>query len=394
MVVKSELKSVDDVRLYVQNILSNYPSDMDVQIENNNIIPEHIIHDMGHAGLYGISIPTTYGGLGCNHLSRFIAIEEASYFSGALGGALQSAILGTAMVQQCGSEQQKKKWLPRFASGEDIISICITEQGSGSHILGMETTGTKANENLILNGKKCWIANSHIATVHGVIFRTAPPSKGLTAVLVENTCLGVRPGVANDNTGLRGFNIGELIFDNCIVAINNMIGRNGDGIAIAHQAITTYGKPNLTAVALGVHRRILHETIYYAKNRTIYNRPMTALESVRLKIGEIYTNYRTAKLHAYNAMQKLDSDGHADSEIMLAKLIGTELAFKSAKYAMDVFGARGTSRNAKIERLLRDSLMLFPPAATSDIHRKRLAEIALGEYVPTAKIPTFEELEA
>lgn len=150
---------------------------------------------------------------------------------------------------------------------------------------------------------------------------------------------------------------------------------------IAHRSIACYGKPNLSAVALGVHHKVFELTREYAKQRSIYGRPLAALEITELGIGKIYTNLSLARLAAYRAMAVLDRNRDADEEIILAKNVSTELALESAKAAMDIFGARGTSRAMRIERFLCDILMVFPPAGTSDIHRKRIAEIALGRYV-------------
>ena len=357
------------------------------QIEADEDIPMEVIRRMGALGWHGIAIPREYGGRGAGHLARFLAIEEAARISGAMGGALQSAILGTAMVQYFGSEAQKRHWLPRFADGTDIISICVTEPSSGSHILGMKTQAVRDGDHYVLDGVKCWIANSHLATVHGVIARTGNGSDGLSAFLVEADRPGVRPGVANDSTGLRGFNIGEVIFEKCRIPAANRIALEGMGLQIAHRSITCYGKPNLTAVALGVHQSLFETTRDYAEERTIYGHPLSDLESAKTTLGEIYTNLSMARQAAYWAMHVLDLQGNADEEIILAKLVGTEWAFESAKKAMDIFAARGTSRAMRVERFLRDVLMVFPPAGTSDVHRKRMAEIALGRYVHSSSEP-------
>ena len=369
----------EEIRKYAQEYFAATRD----QIEEEESIPSVIYQRMAQLGWYGVAIPRSHQGMEAGHLARFLAIEEVSRVSGAIGGALQSAILGTAMVQYYGSQEQQDQWLPRFARGDDVISICITEQGSGSHILGMNACARIEGDEYVLNGTKCWIANSHIATVHGVLARTGDDSTGLSAFLVEADRPGVRPGLANDNTGLRGFNVGEVVFENCRIPLGNRIGAEGMGLEIAHRSITCYGKSNLTAVALGIHQALLDATLAYVRERSIYGKPLSELESVRVKLGSIYRNVTLARQAAYWAMHQLDACGVADESIILAKLAGTEWAFESAKLAMDIFAARGTSRSKGVERFVRDLLMVFPPAGTSDIHMKRLAEIALGDYVPT-----------
>lgn len=353
-------------------------------IEIDEIIPGNIIHEMANLGWYGISIPKKYGGREEGHLARIIAIEEAAKISGAIGGMLQSAILGTAIFQYFGAKKQKEKWLPRLSDGSSIASICVTEELSGSHILGMKTTARKDKGYYILNGAKCWIENSHLATVHGVLARTGEGKNGLSAFIVEADRPGVTLGKVHDSTGLKGFNIGEVFFENCRVPADNIMGEEGQGLQIAHRSITCYGKSNLAAVALGIHQAIFETTIDYVKNRTIYNFPLSQLESARVRIGKIYANLCLSRNAIYWAMHLLDHLGEADKEIILAKLIGSELAFESAKGAMDIYAARGTSRSMMVERFLRDTLMVFPPAGTSDINQRRLAEIALGQYVYTS----------
>lgn len=355
------------------------------EIERNAELPSEIYAYMAEAGWYGVSIPRSYAGRDDGHLARVLMIEEASRACGAVGGALQSAILGTAMIQYFGNATQKQVWLPRFATGTDMISICVTEPGSGSHILGMKTSARRDGNDYILNGTKCWIANSHIANIHGVIARTGEGSRGLTAFLVEGDRPGVRAGEKNDNAGLRGFNIGEVIFEDCRIPASNMIGLEGQGAQVAHRSITCYGKPNLSAVALGVHQAILDASVEYSRHREIYDKPLASLESARLKIGDIFRRVSIARQALYWAMHTLEQDGSADREIVLAKLVGTEDAFLSAKSALDLFAARGTSRDVPVERFMRDILMVFPPAGTSDVHRKRLAEMALGCYVPSSE---------
>ncbi len=297
------------------------------------------------------------------------------------------------MVQFYGSQMQKQRWLPHFVDGSRAISICVTEPGSGSHVLGMQTTARQEGDEYVLNGTKCWIDNSHIANVHGVIARTGEGSSGLSAFLIEADRDGVRPGKANDNTGLRGFNISEVIFEECRISASNLIGEIGMGLEIVHQSITNYGKPNLTAVALGVHQAIFDATLKYASQRSMYGKPLTELESARLKIGDIYSRLKLAQQSAYWAMYLLDHQNQADEEIILAKLTGVENAFTSAKAAMDLYAARGTSREMRVERFLRDLLMVFPPAGTSDVHRKRLSEIAMGRYVPSVRAERQVEME-
>ncbi|MBI1209221.1 MAG: acyl-CoA dehydrogenase [Azospirillum sp.] len=331
-------------------------------------------------GWFGIAIPREFDGLGEGHLAKTLVIEELSRISAAAGITMQSAQLGSAIILGYANESQKRRFLPKLASGEMVATICVTEPDSGSHVAGMQTTAVRDGKDWILNGRKCFIANSHLASLHGVVARTGRGGKGVTAFLVEADRPGVRPGIEHDTIGLRGFNLGEVVFEDCRIPASNVVGEIGQGLEVAHHAITRCGKPNLTAVALGIHQSILEDSIRFSSERSLYGKPLNALESARVRLADIYTDVHTGRLSAYHAVNLLDAGSPCDAELMMAKLVVCEGAARSARTAMDMMGARGCLRDYPAERRLRDILMTMPPAGTSDVHRKRIADIALGRY--------------
>jgi alkylation response protein AidB-like acyl-CoA dehydrogenase len=305
-------------------------------------------------------------------------IEELSRVSGAMGAMVQASQLGVAKVAHFGTERQKARWLPCFANGELLPTIAVTEPESGGHVLGMRSTATRDGDDYVLNGRKCFVGNSHIGDVHGVVVKTA--ARELTAFLVEKDRPGLRLGTTGSQAGLHGFSYGELIFEDCRVPAENRIGAEGQGLDVAYSSSTLYGRPNLTAVALGIHQAIYEDTVAFCKQRELYGEPLANLPTIAQKLGDMRSRLMTARLAAYHAVHSLDRNHPCDAELMNAKLVNTESALTSARAALEIFAGRGCQRDHHIERYLRDVIHTFPAAGTSDVQRLRLAEIALGSY--------------
>ncbi|MFJ8647747.1 acyl-CoA dehydrogenase family protein [Streptomyces sp. NPDC093546] len=329
-------------------------------------------------GWLGATIGRDYGGMGIGHLGKTIIIEELSRVSGAMGAMVQASQLGAAKIVHFGSDEQKKTWLPAIAAGDCLPTIAVTEPESGGHVLGMNATAVRDGDDYLLNGRKVFVGNSHVGDLHGVVVRTGPGSKGLTALLVEPWRPGFRVGDQKPTMGLHGFSFGELIFDNCRVPAANRLGDEGDGLAVAYSSSVLYGRANLTAVSLGIHQAILEETIRFCEERHRYGAPLHELPSVKLKLGRIQSRLMTARLTAYHAVHLLDQGMPCDAELMNAKLLNVESALDSARDAMEIHAAAGLFTDRPIERYLRDAHHIFAPAGTSDVQLLRLAEVALG----------------
>lgn len=329
-------------------------------------------------GWIGATIETAYGGMGAGHLAKTVIIEELSRICAAMGAMVQASQLGVAKVVHFGSEEQKKRWLPRFADGTCLPTIAVTEPGSGSHVLGMEATAVRDGDHYVLTGRKVYVGNSHIAGVHGVVARTGTGSRGLTAFLVEADRPGLSLPPHPATLGLHGFGFGELRLDKCRIPAANRLGQEGDGLDVAHSSSVLYGRPNLTAVALGIHQAITEETVRFATERHRYGKPLHDLPTVKHKIGQIQSRLMTARLAAYHAAHLLDTGHPCDTELMNAKLINVEWAIDSARTAMEIHAAAGLLTGRPIERYLRDAFHLVAPAGTSDVQLLRLGEAALG----------------
>ncbi|MGW5017059.1 acyl-CoA dehydrogenase family protein [Streptomyces cacaoi] len=378
----------DEVRAFAESVIAPRVTDM----EASRAIEHDLASLIARRGWIGATISGEYGGMAAGHLAKTLIIEEISRTSAAMGAMAQASQLGTAKIIHFGTAEQKKTWLPRIAAGSCLPTIAVTEEGSGSHVLGMAATAERDGDDYVLNGSKVHVGNSHIGTLHGVVARTGDGSKGLTAFLVE----AGRPGLAvsphQQSLGLHGFSFGELVFDNCRIPAANRLGAEGDGLDVAYSSSILYGRPNLTAVALGLHQAILEATTTFCHERIRYGKPLHALPTVQRKLGQMQSRLMTARLTAYHAAHLLDAmptrgrpgtepDNAApgcDAELMNAKLVNVETALDSARTAMEIHAAAGLTTNRPIERYLRDAHHIFAPAGTSDIQLLRLAETALG----------------
>ncbi|MGC5264041.1 acyl-CoA dehydrogenase family protein [Streptomyces cyaneofuscatus] len=362
------------VRAFAESEIAPRIADME---RTGNV--EHELATMIAAkGWIGATIDPSYGGMGAGHLAKTVIIEELSRADGAMGAMVQASQLGVAKVIHFGSEEQKRIWLPQFAAGTCLPTIAVTEPDSGSHVLGMQATAHRDGDSYVLNGRKVYIGNSHIGHVHGVVARTGPGSRGLSAFLVEADRPGLSLAPHKKTLGLRGFSFGELIFDSCRIPAANRLGEEGDGRDVAYSSSVLYGRPNLTAVALGLHQAILEEVTAFTAERHRGGKPLHDMLHIKLKIGQIKSRVMNSRLSAYHAAHLLDAGAACDADLMNAKFTNVELTLDSARAAMEIEAAAGLFTDRPLERLLRDAFHVFAPAGTSDIQLLRLAETALG----------------
>ncbi|MEU5239778.1 acyl-CoA dehydrogenase family protein [Streptomyces lydicus] len=364
-----------EVRAFAESKVAPRVEDM----ERTRAVEIELATAIARQGWIGVTIDPAYGGMGAGHLAKTIIIEELSRISGAMGAMVQASQLGVAKILHFGSEQQKRAWLPRVADGSCLPTIAVTEPEAGSHVLGIQMTARREGRHYVLNGRKVYVGNSHVGDLHGVVARTGEGSKGLSAFLVESRTPGFRLGPQRPAMGLHGFSFGELIFDKCMIPAANLLGREGDGLTVAYSSSVLYGRPNLTAVSLGIHQAVLDETTRFCGERRRYNKPLTDLANIKLRLGRIQSRLLLARLAAYHAVHLLDQGLPCDTELMNAKLVNVESALESARDAMDIHAACGLFTDRPVERFLRDAHHIFAPAGTSDIQLLRLGEQALSQ---------------
>lgn len=343
-------------------------------MEQSRTVNHELSRLIARQGWIGVTVGHEYGGMAMGHRAKTVVIEELARVSGAMGAMVQASQLGVAKILHYGNAAQQAQWLPAIADGTCLPTIATTEAGSGSNVLGMAMTAKRDGDSYVLSGRKVWVGNSHIGDLHGVIARTDAGSHGLSAFLVEADRPGLSVSPHRPAMGLHGFSFGELVFDDCRVPRENLLGKEGDGLAVAYSSSILYGRPNLTAVSLGIHRALVEDTGTFAASQPRYDGVLSDLPTVKQKLGTMQSNLMTARIVAYHAVSLLDQRQPCDAELINAKLINHELAQDSARLAAEVHGAYALDTDRPIERYIRDAHHPFAPAGTSDIQRLRLAE--------------------
>lgn len=346
-------------------------------MEETNKVPMDIVEKMGKLGYMGVLIPRQYGGLGLGHVERMMVLEEIGRASPAMGNTLQVVHLGATPIMLFGNEDQKKKWLPGVARGEKLTALSVSESTGGSDVLSMQTTAKLVGGDYVINGRKCFVSNSHIAGIFGIVAKTGEGTKGLSAFVVESDTPGLRMGREENKFGLKGCNTGEIVLENCRVPKENIIGKEGDGLKVAVASISNVGRPGIAAVALGIVRACLEETVRYSKQRCLYGNPISELQAIQWNIVDMYGDYETGRLLLFYSAWLRDKGVRCDSENALAKFWNTEAAVRCAKKAIDVFGAWGCMNEYAPQRLLRDAELLISAAGTSEIMRITMLRKAL-----------------
>jgi len=345
------------------------------EMEKTCKLPMDLVKKMAEQGFMGVLIPPEYGGTGAGHIARIIILEEIGRVYAAMASTLQIFHLGQAPIIYYSSEEQKKKWLPSLASGEKLAALAVTEPVGGSDVMGIQTTAKKDGDNYILNGKKCFITNAHIADLCGILAKTG--ERELNCFIVEKDRPGFRPGKEEDMLGLRGGTVGEIFLDNCKVPKENLIGKEGEGLRIALSAISNVGRPGLAATGLGIARRCLEEGAKYANERMAYGKPIGELQGVQWLLTDIYMDYQISRLSSYYAAWLRDQGVRCDAENSLAKFWGTEGAARCAHNLMQILGGYGVMNEFVPQRLLRDAETLISAAGTLQIMRLVMAGAAL-----------------
>lgn len=338
--------------------------------------PVDVLRKMGELGFLGTIVSEEYGGTGMGYTARAIIIEEVSRYSAGLGIALMTHSLGVEPILKYGTEEQKKKYLPRMAIGEYISGLATTEPSGGSDLVNQQTRAEFRDGRWVINGKKCFITNFDIADVTVLLAKSGVNEKGrpeLTAFIVEKGTPGFETGHKEDKLGLRSSTTGDLNLNNLILEEDAVIGKAGEGQKIALSTIGEVGRPGMSAIGLGIIRGCLEEGVRFAKERVLYGKPLSNLQAIQFMIAENRMDYETAKLLTYRATTLKDEGVRCDVECSMAKLHNTEAAVKAAQRTIELMGGYGVINQYPVGRYLRDAMATISSGGTSQI-----MEIVIG----------------
>lgn len=341
---------------------------------------------------FGVTVPETFGGMQAGHVAKTILIHRLARVSGAAAATLQASLIPVAALLHYGTEDQHNTLLPSVADGSVLMSIAVTEPDQGGHIGGMTSAAEWDGKAWVLSGVKAHVGNSHIADLHVVVARTAPAgtrtSKALTAFLVQNDQPGVHREPHTPKLGLHGFSFGQISFDRVRIAPHHVLGEVGQGFDVAQASSILCGRPNLTAVSLGLHETAVALTARFVSSRPRYEGTLADLSVIRERLGRMSARLIMASILTYHAVDMLDQGLPCDGELIAAKGLGHELAAESGNDAMQLHAATGLDSEVPIQRIWRDMQTTYAPAGTGEIQRRRLAENLLqGETSESSRTP-------
>ncbi|WP_060681213.1 acyl-CoA dehydrogenase [Virgibacillus halodenitrificans] len=330
-----------------------------------------IFDKMGELGLTGIPWPEEYGGIGADYVSYVIAVEELSRVCASTGVTLSAHLsLASWPIFKYGNEEQKKTFLYRLATGEALGAYALSEPGAGSDVVSMKTTAKDDGDHYILNGSKVWITNGGVADIYIVFAKTDADAKhkGISAYIVEKGTEGFTFGKKEKKLGIRSSPTTELIFENCRIPKENMLGTEGEGFKIAMTTLDG-GRNGIAAQALGIAQGALDAAVDYSKEREQFGKPIATNQGISFKLADMATDVEASRLLTYQAAW-LESQGLPYGKASaMSKLFAGDAAMRTTVEAVQVFGGYGYTKDYPVERYMRDAKITQIYEGTNEIQR-------------------------
>ncbi|WP_112874758.1 isovaleryl-CoA dehydrogenase [Paracoccus endophyticus] len=344
---------------------------MAAEIDRSNVFPPALWREMGELGLLGITVPEEYGGAGMGYLAHTIAVEEIARASASVSlsyGAHSNLCVNQLKLN--GTDEQKRKYLPRLCSGEHVGALAMSEEGAGSDVVGMKLRADRRNGYYVLNGSKYWITNGPDADTLIVYAKTDPEagSRGMTALIVEKGTRGFTQGPHFDKLGMRGSNTGELIFDNAEVPFENVLGEEGKGVRVLMSGLD-YERLVLSGIGTGIMAACLDEVMPYVRERRQFGQPIGSFQLMQGKIADMYVALNTARAYVYEVARACDAGKVTRQDAAGAVLYASEQAMVQAHQAVQALGGAGFLNDSVVSRLFRDAKLMEIGAGTSEIRR-------------------------
>ncbi|MFD1780368.1 acyl-CoA dehydrogenase [Fredinandcohnia salidurans] len=359
------------IRKMVRDFAKNEVAPTAAERDEEERFDREIFDKMAELGLTGIPWPEEYGGIGSDYLAYCIAVEELSRVCASTGVTLSAhTSLAGWPIYKFGSEEQKQKYLRPMAQGEKIGAYGLTEPGSGSDAGGMRTTARVEGDHYVLNGSKIFITNGGIADIYVVFALTDPTSKhkGTSAFIIESDFPGFSVGKKEQKMGIRSSPTTEIMFEECRVPKENLLGEEGEGFKIAMMTLDG-GRNGIAAQAVGIAQGALDAATEYAKERVQFGKPIAAQQGVGFKLADMATSVEAARLLTYQAAW-LESEGLPyGKESAMSKLFAGDTAMKVTTEAVQVFGGYGYTKDYPVERYMRDAKITQIYEGTQEIQR-------------------------
>ncbi|WP_411956435.1 isovaleryl-CoA dehydrogenase [Paracoccus homiensis] len=340
-------------------------------VDRDNAFPNDLWTEMGDLGLLGITVPEEFGGSGMGYLAHVIATEEIARASASVSlsyGAHSNLCVN--QIKLNGSDEQRAKYLPDLCSGKAVGALAMSEEGAGSDVVSMKLRAEKKNDRYVLNGNKYWITNAPDAQTLVVYAKTDPDagSKGITAFIVERGMAGFSTSPHFDKLGMRGSNTGELIFENCEIPFENVLGEEGRGVRVLMSGLD-YERVVLSGIGTGIMAACLDEVMPYMAERKQFGQPIGSFQLMQGKIADMYVALNTARAYVYEVARACDAGKVTRQDAAGAVLYASEQAMVQAHQAVQAMGGAGFLNDSVVSRLFRDAKLMEIGAGTSEIRR-------------------------
>ncbi|CAI8305563.1 MAG: Acyl-CoA dehydrogenase [Rhodospirillaceae bacterium] len=353
---------------------------MAAEIDANNEFPAGLWQEMGELGLLGITVPERFGGAGMGYLAHTVVVEEIARASASVSlsyGAHSNLCVN--QLQLNATDAQRNKYLPDLISGRRVGALAMSEAGAGSDVVGMKLHAEKRNDRFILNGSKYWITNGGEAGTLVVYAKTDPAagSKGITAFIIEKDMPGFSQSDHFDKLGMRGSNTVELVFQDCEVPFDNILGEEGQGVKVLMSGLD-YERVVLSGIGTGIMAACLDEIMPYLVERKQFGQPIGNFQLMQGKIADMYTKLNSARAYVYEVARACDRGEVTRQDAAACVLYSSEEAMVVAHQAVQAMGGAGFMNDTPVSRLFRDAKLMEIGAGTSEIRRMLIGRELMG----------------
>jgi isovaleryl-CoA dehydrogenase len=371
-------ESADMIRDTVARFADERIAPLAARVDAEDWFPRELWPEMGALGLHGITVEEEWGGIGLGYLEHVIAVEEVSRASASVGlsyGAHSNLCVN--QIRRWGTDEQKAKYLPGLISGEHVGSLAMSEVGAGSDVVSMKLRAEAVSGGFRLNGTKFWITNGAYADTLVVYAKTGEGSKGITAFLIEKGLPGFSIGQKIDKMGMRGSPTCELVFDDCIVPEENVMGPLHGGVGVLMSGLD-YERVVLAGLQLGIMQACLDTVIPYLRERKQFGKPIGAFQLMQAKVADMYVALQSARAYVYAVARACDAGQTTRFDAAGAILLASENAFRVSGEAVQALGGAGYTKDWPVERYLRDAKLLDIGAGTNEIRRMLIGRELIG----------------